>query len=41
MNLELIERVVLGYLDKHPEVVERLVERLVEILLDRLAEGRK
>jgi hypothetical protein len=33
MDLSLLEKVVLNYLQKHPEVVEKLLERL----LDRLA----
>lgn len=36
MNLEFIEKLVIKYLEDHPEVIEKLVEKLIQRLLDKL-----
>jgi hypothetical protein len=41
MNLAFIEKIVLSYLEAHPEILQQLVERLVKLLLDRLSENLK
>lgn len=36
MNLAFLERVVLQYFEKHPEVIERLVEALIQKIVAQL-----
>jgi hypothetical protein len=40
MDLSFIERAVLSYLQKHPEVIEKVIHALLDKLVARLNDGQ-